>query len=337
MFLALLLAAMLPATAAAPPRDTQPLLTLDQHDFVFPRLSPDGTRLVVARTHQRPDGTETTDVLLVDVASGAVRELISRSEAEANETYETFVTGLAWFDERTVHVSLSDGDVGSTEIVVDVSSGRIVRTTYDEGGELLPSEFKDLAADARHYASFFTQDELEQSLGSSAMRLPSGRVLVQKSGRWSEPKPLFLLVPDTRHAARIGTVPANQRLWSTVEDGEGVLFLVAGDDAGSVSAYRRGARTRLGAWRAPMAKDCPRLEFVSKRVLVFSRPCTRSGPARGRLWEMTRGGAVEHRLDDHLDEFSASADGSRIAIGAWRNGRRIVRVYETGSLLRRAG
>src|SRR4028118_1580694 len=171
-----------------------PILVLDDHDYVYPRLSPDGARLLVARAIQRADGTETTDVILVDVVSGAERELISRSEAEKNETYETFVIGLRWLDDRRVEISLSDGDVGGTDLLVDVPTGTILRAHDADGGDsLVPDGFADVAADAAFYSRHFSREELEQSLGSSAVRLDAMAILVQRVARRSSTRPTFYI------------------------------------------------------------------------------------------------------------------------------------------------
>lgn len=68
---------------------------------------------------------------------------------------------------------------------------------------------------------------------------------------------------------------------------------------------------------------------------MFVRSCMRGEPSQATLWEISRGNAVSVPPDDDLDEFSASADGSRIAFGIWRNGKRIIKVYEGSVLLPR--
>ncbi|HYO75306.1 MAG TPA: hypothetical protein VE010_02490, partial [Thermoanaerobaculia bacterium] len=157
MILALMLAASLVAAPLSSSPSASPLLVLDQHDYVYPRLSPDGSRLVVARAVERPDGAETTGIVLVELASGAMRELISQEQAEANETYETFVIGLRWLDDRRVEVSLSDGDVGGTDLLVDALTGAILRTeNTDDGDSLVPDDFAAVVADARFYRRHFS-------------------------------------------------------------------------------------------------------------------------------------------------------------------------------------
>jgi hypothetical protein len=331
-----LIAALLVCSVAAmgaPP----PLLVLDQHDYVFPRLSPDGRHLVVARAIQRPDGTETTDAVVLDLATGASRELISQREAEANETYETFVIGLRWLDDRRVEVSLSDGDVGGADLIVDVDTGKVLSTDYeDDGDSLVPSAFAEIAADARFYSRHFSREELEQSLGTSAVRVNSSEVLVQRTARASAMQPVFYFEPAKRRAKRIASVPASVRLRDAARVGSRILFLSLGDDGATVHSYN-GCRARtVASWPVPTQSECGRIEAFGARVFVFMRPCTRSEPVRARLWEVTRGAALERSLDNQLDEFSASADGSRIAVAVWRNGRRVVQVFD-GPVLRPAG
>lgn len=162
---------------------------------------------MVARAVERADGAETTDVVLVELASGATRELISRQQAELNETYETFVTGLRWLDDRRVEVSLSDGDVGGTDLMVDASTGTILRRENNEDANLLVSsefEFTDVAAGARSYRQHFTREELERSLGSAAVGLSEKRRRgAAKRSPYGETASLLYRVTETaNHAHR---------------------------------------------------------------------------------------------------------------------------------------
>lgn len=196
MILAPIVAASLAFAPVGSAASDAPLLVLDQHYYVYPRLSPDGARLLVARAVERADGAETTDVIVIDVASRAERELIIRREAEANETYETYVVGLRWLDDRRVEVSLSGGDVGGTDLLVDVASGEILRTHYlDDGDSLVPRDFADVASDAAFYSRHFSPEELERSLGSSAVRLNPTAILVQRVTRRTTTRPIFYIEP----------------------------------------------------------------------------------------------------------------------------------------------
>lgn len=279
---------------------------------------------------------ETTDVLLVDLASGGARELIARSVAEANETYETYVSHLRWLDDRHVEVTLSDGDVGSTDLLVDASSGKILRTDQtEEGDALVPAEFAAVAADWRFYSRHFSREELEQSLGSSAIRLKDGTILVQRTPRKGTTRALFHIDTTRRRVERVANVPDALELWSAVRIGREIAFLLAGKDEISVHSYGRRQTRKLAAWSHPLRKQCPRIQAFAGRLFVFVRPCDRSEPARATLWEVISGTAIIRPLDPDLDEVSASADGSIIAAGAWRNGRRIVQVFR-GDVLRPA-
>lgn len=118
-----------------------PVLTLEDHDYVYPRLSPDGQRLLVARVKLRPDGSETTSVQIVDVGSGKSRELVSEALAQENEVYETYVTDLRWDGDGRIEVDLSDGDVGGTLLTIDALTGKVLDTKIeDEGDVVVPPE-----------------------------------------------------------------------------------------------------------------------------------------------------------------------------------------------------
>ena len=125
-------------------------------------------------------------------------------------------------------------------------------------------------------------------------------------------------------------------LWDAVQGASEIVFLTVGEGSASVQSYRGRSTKTLATWSVPTRSQCPRIETFSSRVFVFFRPCTRSEPSQATLWEITPRAAIHRPLDDNLDEFSASLDGSRIALGLWRNGRRIVQVFG-GSALQARG
>jgi hypothetical protein len=303
--------------------DAAPLLRLEEHDYVYPRLSPDGRTLAVAAARVRPGGAETTSVLMVDVASGRTRELVGESLAEANETYETYVSGLRWLDDDRVEVHLSDGDVGGTDLTVDARSGAVLRTQVEDAVDLVPPELAHVARDAKFYAPHFRGDELAMSLGSAAP-LTRDRLLVQRRVRGERHAPLFLIDSAKKAIRRVVTVPREYERSAVAESDGEIVFLLTSDSGVRAYSHRAGRTSLLAAWEAPMRGQCSRTERVGGRWLAFVRPCDRSEPASGTLRDL-RTGAV---LLQDLDEISFSADGTRAAIARWRGGRRMVEIID---------
>ena len=328
MMINLLFLILLSGTVRAPLQNA--VLTLDEGDYVYARLSPDGSRLAVGRALVRDDGAETTDVILVDISSRTSRELIGREKAQEYETYETYLLGLTWSGNDTVIVSLSDGDVGATDLYVQVDSGEIIRTRQSED-EWVPVEFADLVRDAAYYSDFFTEEELLQSLYSNAIRIDDESVLLLVGRGDSTPR-LFLI--DSRQATVSGFADITDR--SALSDAIAVkgqiLYLLSGEGAIEVGSFSGTPQRPHVRWESDSQSTCSRFAPVGDRLFVFVRPCARAEAVRGELWEITGTEAVLQESLGCLDELSASADGSRIAVGLWADGRRIIKILE-GSVL----
>jgi hypothetical protein len=297
------------------------LLTLDRHDYVHPRLSPDGKQLVVARVFERPDGNETTDVLLIDVASGKSRELLSRKEAEKHEVYETYVTGLQWLSSDRVAVSLSDGDVGGVTLTVDTKRRRVVAEEIHEEDQLIPPDLASFLANAERYAAEFDAEVLTSALGGGATRLASGGVIVHRQLGGGEQTSIFILDDD---AQLVATVPREEELGAAIEHDGRLLFTLNTDT--SVRLVDRELRTIATMPRT--RNEYARFRVVGSKLYLFIRPGSTNEAAKGRVWELVEDALVPRHFDENLDDFSFSADGSRVAISYWKNGRRAVRVTD---------
>jgi hypothetical protein len=311
------------------------ILHLSEDDYVLPRISPDGRQLVVGRAYVRPEVGETTDVLLMDLATGTQRLLITHKQAEVYEVYETHLVGLEWADAGTVLVSLSDGDVGVTDLVVEASSGRIMRTEHSED-ELYSKDFAAIARDAARYSRHFTAEELQRSLATGAKRMDAENVLILRDRFGEKERSLFRINTRKRSADRIGAVPATLRLADVTRVGGETFALLVDEGVAEIVALNRGRTSRRARWDTDPSAGCIRFQTVGRRLFVFLRPCSTDQPVNGELWELVDNQMVPQLPLENLDEISASSDGARIAIGLWTGEKREVRVIDS-SVLRPAG
>lgn len=210
------------------------LLSLDRHDYVHPSLSPDGKQLAVGRVYVRKDGSETTDVVLIDLATKKSRELLGRKEAEAHEVYEIYLTRIEWIGKDRLTIDLSDGDVGGTTLTYDATRRKVIareeHSEDDDGGAQAPAM-------------------------------------------------------SERDAA----------LLTTIEIGRD-----------EYAQLRQAGATRL----------------------VFVRSHITNEESNTRIFEVAGDTLKPLVLHDRLDDFSFSADGRRVAISYWKNGRRAVKVID---------
>ena len=107
------------------------LAVISEGDFVHPRFSPDGTQLIYADVLVR-DGVEGTSVYLMDLKSKSVRTLLGAEDADKYSVYKVFVTNIQWLDNTRVALMLSDGDVGTTEMILKVTDDAITHLSTRE-------------------------------------------------------------------------------------------------------------------------------------------------------------------------------------------------------------
>ncbi len=117
------------------------LATITEGDFVHPSLSPNGRMLAYARV-VRDKNMESTEVLLMDLASGKRWTLLSRKAARRYAVYQAFVTAIKWIGAIRVRASIADGDVGVTHLTFDTRQRRLVREEDEEpdGTERPPAD-----------------------------------------------------------------------------------------------------------------------------------------------------------------------------------------------------
>ena len=92
----------------------------------------------------------------------------------------------------------------------------------------MPSDFADVAADTAFYSRHFSREELERSLGTSAVRLNATGILVQRTARQTASQPVFHIESAKHRITRIATVPESVQLWDAVQIGPKMLLLMVG-------------------------------------------------------------------------------------------------------------
>lgn len=111
------------------------IYTIDDGDFVHPRLSPDGSRLAYSRVLIEDVGEykqENTEVVVFDLKNNAKNIVLTAKQARKYSTYASFVYKLQWLSNRTLRAFVSDGDVDSTQIDFDVEKQTIIAEKYLE-------------------------------------------------------------------------------------------------------------------------------------------------------------------------------------------------------------
>jgi len=107
---------------------------LSAGDYVLPRFSPSGRFLVVSQV-LADTATENTQILLLDLGRGLLDTLLPAKAAAKYATYKSYVSDFRWMGDTILHASIPDGDVGVTEVALDVRSRSILHEEHQEGGD----------------------------------------------------------------------------------------------------------------------------------------------------------------------------------------------------------
>jgi len=123
---------------------------LSAGDYVLPRFSPSGRFLVVSQV-LADTVTENTQILLLDLGRGLLDTLLPAKAAAKYATYKSYVSDFRWMGDTILHASIPDGDVGVTEVALDVRSRSILHEEHQEGGDEDPlAPYRALADSLGH-------------------------------------------------------------------------------------------------------------------------------------------------------------------------------------------
>jgi len=123
---------------------------LSAGDYVLPRFSPSGRFLVVSQV-LADTATENTQILLLDLGRGLLDTLLPAKAAAKYATYKSYVSDFRWMGDTILHASIPDGDVGATEVALDVRSRSILHEEHQEGGDEDPlAPYRALADSLGH-------------------------------------------------------------------------------------------------------------------------------------------------------------------------------------------
>lgn len=122
------------------------ILKLDKGDYVCPRLSPNGEYLALSEVIG-DSSYENTQILLVDLHTYKVDTILTSGFLLKFGVYASFVREMKWITDKLLKVLVSDGDVGYTDLIVDIFNHKITdESHFDDTDYLgLSLEYKKLA------------------------------------------------------------------------------------------------------------------------------------------------------------------------------------------------
>lgn len=112
------------------------IASLSDGDLVQAAFSPSGKKLAYAKSIFQKDQEiqELTEISIYDLNTKKSVILLASDESKKFAVYKAFVSGMMWKDQHQLFASISDGDVDSTDVTFDGTSGQIISTEYVEAG-----------------------------------------------------------------------------------------------------------------------------------------------------------------------------------------------------------
>src|SRR2546429_7294272 len=174
---------------------------------VLPRFSPGGRFLVVSQL-LADTATENTQILLLDLGRGLLDTLLPAKAAARYATYKSYVSDFRWMGDTILQASIPDGDVGATEVTLDVRSRSLLHEEHQEGGDEDPlAPYRTLADSLGHlYPGVAPPGVSASDVFGSGLSWPTihGRAFVLLQKRFADvDDDVWLYRLDRREAIRV--------------------------------------------------------------------------------------------------------------------------------------
>jgi hypothetical protein len=301
---------------------------------VLPRFSPSGRFLAVSQV-LADSATENTQILLFDLGRDVLDTLLPAKAAAKYATYKSYVSDFRWMGDTILHASIPDGDVGLTELALDVRSRSILQEAHQEGGDEDPlAPYHALADSLGHlYPGVAPPGASATDVFESGLSWPMvhGRAFVLLQKRFAGvDDDVWLYRLDRREAIRVLPRSGGGRasLAGGFIAGRDLIF-AAGADTLTLYRYRNAKLTTLVS--VPIRQGASSLSLRAQRSdSVWFVLTLHESYERGRNRAFLYDGEHLRSLGDYQELVDADVDllRHRIAFLYWDHGQRHVVVKE---------
>lgn len=169
-----------PPTPTSPPQfeDFTLRSVLRDGDYLLPRISSNGGRVAFVERIVVFE-TPSFQLWILEPATGERTRLIDGRTALDWATYGAFPMDLRWEDNRTLAVTVSDGDVDWTEVEVDVLSSNVGATPLDPDSDSLTPREQGLVRVLRELRPYWS-GLLRSHVARQSIWLGSDQTIFQK-------------------------------------------------------------------------------------------------------------------------------------------------------------
>lgn len=308
------------------------VVNIDNGDFVYPTFSPDAKLLAYSKVLLKRD-FESTEVLMSDLSTLRQSVLLNSKRAERYATYKAFVSGMQWESRRRLEISVGDGDVGSTQLLFDPVTRKVLRESFDSFDEVestpLPSEYLDAYQQARRLFPSFPVEVLENPLRDTALVIPGQGIVLQKKYAGHDNNIWFLDFQNKSVKTLINLPDDAPRAFDGgVSFKSSIIMVLSHSRKTFLFLYEDGKIRRLGEFNSKGFNRIEVKHVSPSRVIFLIR--THSEYERGDNPLFMFDGSQLFRIKEYSELHDAAIDrgGRRIAYCYWQGDKRHIVVRE---------
>ena len=304
--------------------------SIDDGDFVHPAFSPDGKMLAYADVIV-DEGTEFTEVYVHEFASRKTWRLLDATDARDYAIYSAFVHRLEWISNERISASISDGDVDTTRVELDVAT-RQIADVRDGNEEAIWYETINKWMQTIEPLPAWKPDVLQTAF-ENGVKLQDGSFLIQP--QYSGIDADVFRITTEGQLTQITQADENAvgGLAGALQLNDTLLF-VLGESFGGNSRqadllrYDAGGIEKLTSIATMTEPRLKPLHTDDRHALFFVSTGYSYQKSPGALYEYSSMGLTEWSAPGNLYDAEVSDVGRMLAVVYWRDERRVIEVRE---------
>lgn len=312
------------------------LAVINDGDYVYPALSPDGSQIAYSRVIVQKK-TELTEIAVRNLKTNRTIILLTPQLSKKYATYAAFASHLEWLDGNKLLAVISDGDVDSTKLTFNVRTRRVVKTEYS-GDEDFPdsfvqSELKLAVKTIQEIAPQLPEDVINEALqdGNGAFAVEKRGVVFQHHYAGYDDHIHFF---DFQNKTRKTLLEINDsfqrlpRLLGGFALNGKIIFALESRTSVRIFEHQNN-KTKLLAEYQPKGFKGNMFGFVVKyrtpeKILFMLQPNSTISDVRGSLWVYDSSGLK--KTSDQNELLDVDIKSNLIAFNYWTGGRRYISI-----------
>jgi hypothetical protein len=304
----------------------QTIATLKHKDLVHPTLSPNGKFLAYSEVIVK-NRVENTAVYILDLATKKTITLIDPKQAAKYKTYGSFVSGMEWRQPDRLVVTISDGDVDSTDLIFNPNTRKLLKTKSSSAGD-------DEDLDRLHQRIQKKFPQIKLGVYELSRYISDGEKVILAGELFGGQKNVWLL--DLQRGNKKALFAANDpmaraKIESHQAMGSSTLILLktAGDER-FLYRYRNGQLQKIQKLSGLSRPDQGRVTIAHGRgqqvyLIHYIHSSYEQGHNPLYVLDVLAGGDLRELKEyKQLYDVNISQQGNRIAYCYWQQGKRSI-------------